>query len=98
MEPIRSTENEFADSIVELQPVPAVVARDAIAIARQDNSHAESNDGDANGAVRGQMPPPVIAVDTLERWNTPHKNCWGVLATFGSVFDKHFCDFQRIRF
>lgn len=40
----------------------------------------------AEGSVNDQMPPPATAVGVaLERWDSPKRNRWRVLATFASV-------------
>jgi hypothetical protein len=32
--------------------------------------------------VRGDLPPPSTAVETLQKWNYPRSNRWRVFATF----------------
>ena len=77
------TENGSADSVVELQRVPAAVVRDTVA--KQATLKSEIEDRATSGDINGQIPPPATAVDALERWDSPKMNRWRVLATFSSV-------------
>lgn len=80
----QGAENGSADPVTELQSMPAAVVKD------QKRTQAvlgpEVKDDVPGCDVHGQMPPPATAVDALERWNSPRKNCWRVLATFSSAF------------
>jgi hypothetical protein len=84
--PSRHAENDSADSVTELQSMPAAVVKDPTGTHTSDTTlDPNRKDEDSSGHVRGQIPPPVTAIDALERWNSPKKNRWRVLATFVSV-------------
>jgi hypothetical protein len=80
----RREDNVSANSITELQSVPAALVRDPISA--QAVLDPKSPDNTPNGDVHGQMPPPATAVDALERWNSPKGNRWRLIGTFICVF------------
>jgi hypothetical protein len=92
----RYAENGTSESVTELQSMPAAV--------RQDPTETHTmldlnmNEGIASGHAHGQMPSPATAVDALERWNSPKKNRWRVLATFICVFARTFIQVAKLLF
>jgi hypothetical protein len=96
VETSRDTENGLAGSVVELQPLPATVVKDTVST--QANLNPDIQDGAAYGDIHVQMPPPATAVNALERWNSPKKNRWRLLATFSSVFTHPFPRSKEFRF
>lgn len=63
----------------ELQQLPAVVTTRSQSPAKQA---AHTQQAYNNDDIRGDLPPPSTAVETLERWNQPKSNAYALFGTY----------------
>jgi hypothetical protein len=81
----RHAENGTANSVTELQSMPVAVVKDPTTEIQTIRDSLREEDIRCDHG-HDQMPPPATAVDALERWNSPKKNRWRLLATFVCAF------------